>query len=132
MRSRTEDSALSLAWTFGVAADNLDSVGVYLVRVVQLEIDILDNESPDVVAEAVSIEVSLQVDLQPSTLQFQTNAKPTLNVSRLLTFSERTSATALSKLARIFMASCGSMRRSVMRLSSVSVRAPPRLTRSAV
>lgn len=51
----------------------------------------------------------------------------TLNVKRVLTFSASPSATALSKLIRIFIASWGSIRRSVIRLSSVSVRAPPRL-----
>lgn len=31
-----------------------------LVRVVELEVDILDNERPNIVAEAVGIEVSLR------------------------------------------------------------------------
>lgn len=52
---------LSLAWSFGVTADNLDTVGVNLVRVVELEVDILDNEGPDVVTEAVGIKMSLSM-----------------------------------------------------------------------
>lgn len=51
----------------------------------------------------------------------------TLNVRRALTFSCKTSAIARSKFARIFMASCGSMRWSVIRSSRVSVRVAPRL-----
>lgn len=68
--------------------------------------------------------------LPPSSLQAVATSyrRRTLNVSLALTLSASTSATALSKFARIFMASWGSMRRSVIRLSSVSVRAPPRLS----
>jgi hypothetical protein len=54
------DSALDFAGALRVTADNLDSVGVDLVRVVELEVDILDNEGPNVVTEAVGIEVALQ------------------------------------------------------------------------
>jgi hypothetical protein len=49
----------------------------------------------------------------------------TLNVSRALTFSASTSAITLSKLFRIFMASWGSMRPSLMRSSTVSMSASP-------
>ena len=57
--SKARDSALDLAWTLRVTADDLDPVGVHLVRVVKLEVDILDNERPNVVAETVGIEVAL-------------------------------------------------------------------------
>jgi hypothetical protein len=54
------DSALGFTGALRVTADNLDSIGVDLVRVVELEVDILDNESPNVVTEAVGIEVTLR------------------------------------------------------------------------
>ena len=57
--SKTKDSFLGLAWTFRVTADNLDAVGVDLGGVVELEVDVLDNECPYVIAEAVGIEMSL-------------------------------------------------------------------------
>jgi hypothetical protein len=50
---------LSLTWTLGVAADDLDPVGMDLVRVVELEVDVFDNKRPDIVAEAVRIKMSL-------------------------------------------------------------------------
>lgn len=58
--NRNEDPALGLAWALRVTANNLDPVGVDLIRVVKLEVDILDNERPDVVAEAVGIQMSLR------------------------------------------------------------------------
>jgi hypothetical protein len=58
--SISNDSALYFAGALGVTADNLDTVGMDLVRVVELEIDVFDNEGPDVVTETVSIEVALQ------------------------------------------------------------------------
>jgi hypothetical protein len=57
---KARDSALDFTRTLRVTADNLDSVGVDLVRVVELEVDILDDERPDIVAETVGIEVTLE------------------------------------------------------------------------
>lgn len=54
----------------------------------------------------------------------------TLNVSLARTRSARTSVTTRSNVDRIFIASCGSMRPSLIRSSRVSVRARPRLNRS--
>ena len=51
---------LSFAGSLRVAADNLDAVGMNLLVVVQLEVDVLDDEGPDIVAESVGIEMSLQ------------------------------------------------------------------------
>lgn len=106
-----------------------------LVRVVELEVDVLDDEGPDVIAETVGIEVALRrhVNIRCCCLRahfelLRNHCRFTLNVSLALTLSASTSATALSKFVRIFIASWGSMRRSVIRLSSVSVRAPPRLS----
>jgi hypothetical protein len=56
----SSDSALYFARALCVAADNLDTVGMDLVRVVELEVDVFDNEGPDVVTETVGIEVALQ------------------------------------------------------------------------
>ena len=56
----------------------------------------------------------------------------TLNWRRLLTLFCRVSVIAWSKLPRIFIASCGFMRSSLMRSSSVSVRARPILERAPV
>lgn len=60
--SRT-DANVSHLWltrTLRVTADDLDSIGVNLVRVVELEVDVLDDEGPNIVTEAVGIEVALQ------------------------------------------------------------------------
>lgn len=59
---------LCLARALRVAADNFDPIGMYLVRVVELEIDIFDNESPHIVAEAVRIEMSLEKPFQQTRL----------------------------------------------------------------
>lgn len=58
-KSKTRGLALGLAWTLRVTANDLDPVGMHLVGIVELEVDVLDNECPYVVAEAVGIEVSL-------------------------------------------------------------------------
>lgn len=60
MCKRSQCPALGFARTLCVAADNLDPIGVHLVRVVQLEVDVLDNKRPNVVAEPVRVEVTLQ------------------------------------------------------------------------
>lgn len=49
----------------------------------------------------------------------------TLKVSLDLTFSASVSAIARSKLLRIFMANCGSMRPSLIKSSMVSMSASP-------
>lgn len=117
---------LSLTGTFGVATDDLDAVGMDVGSIVKFEVDVLDDKSPDVVAEAVRVEMALGTKVSSKPL-LAARMLFTLNVRRALTLSARTSATALSKLARIFMASWGSIRRSVMRVSRVSVREPPTL-----
>ena len=43
----------------GQTGDDLDLLGVELVLVVHLEVDVLDEEGPDFVAEAVGVEVAL-------------------------------------------------------------------------
>ena len=53
-----EDSLL-LAGPLGVAADDLDLVRLDITRVVKLEVDILDQERPNLVAETVGIEMTL-------------------------------------------------------------------------
>ena len=53
-------SRLSLTRTLRVTGNDLDAVGMYLMGVVQLEVDILDNKGPYVVAKAVGIEMSLR------------------------------------------------------------------------
>ena len=67
-KRRQKQTQLSLARTLCITADNLDAVGVDLVRVVELEVDVLDNEGPDVVTEAVGIEVALHSTGQYSLL----------------------------------------------------------------
>lgn len=142
---------LPLAWTLRVAANNLDLIGDHgLPAVLHLELDVLDQKSPDLVAESVGVEralcmgrrlrVSLAMlsPLPPclpgpwgsrgrSWAFASQQAVPTLNVRRAFTFSCSTSAIARSKLARIFIANWGSMRVSVMRSSRVSVRVAPML-----
>jgi hypothetical protein len=62
---KTEKSAIvcihcsGLAGTFAVAADDLDLVGLDGLLIVQLEGNVLDQERPHFVAEAVGVEVAL-------------------------------------------------------------------------
>ena len=51
---------LNLTGAFCVAADDLDTVRMDLLVVIQLEVDVLDDKGPDVVAEAVGVEMSLR------------------------------------------------------------------------
>jgi len=123
--------SLHLTRTLRVAAHDLDLVRRDGVRIIEFEGDVLDNERPDLVAETVGIEVALLVKVkyglvvahQPDGLIFLT-----LKDRRAFTLSARISATAWSNLVRTFMASWGSMRRSVIKVSRVSVREVPRLS----
>jgi hypothetical protein len=49
----------SLRLLLALTGNDLDSLGLDIVRVIQLELDVLDNEGPDLVAEAVGVEMSL-------------------------------------------------------------------------
>lgn len=51
---------LLLTRLLGVAAHDLDLIRCDIILIVQLEVDILDEERPDFVAEAVGIEMALQ------------------------------------------------------------------------
>ena len=51
--------SLLLPWLLRIAAHNLDLVRRDIVLVVELEVDILDEERPDFVAEAVGIQMTL-------------------------------------------------------------------------
>lgn len=143
--ARRSSSLLTLARTLRVAADDLDLVRVDdVAAVVELELYVLDEEGPDLVAETVGIERALYTHTKSSLSAcslYRPESMPnsvgrvwippetalTLNVSRDLTFSCSTSAMARSKFARIFIASWGSMRVSVMRSSRVSVSVAPML-----
>lgn len=57
--SRARDS-YRVAGSFGVAADNFNLVGNKGVTVIELEIDILDEKGPHVVAESVCVEMALR------------------------------------------------------------------------
>lgn len=50
---------LLFTWPLGVAADNLDFIRLDRTRVVQLEVDVLDQKSPNLVAETVRIQMTL-------------------------------------------------------------------------
>lgn len=50
---------LLLTWPLGVAADNFDFIRLDRTRVVQLEVDVLDQKSPNLVAETVRIQMTL-------------------------------------------------------------------------
>lgn len=115
-----------ISWLLAVAADNPDFVALNsLTRVLHLERNILDQERPNFVAEPVGIEMALD-DVSP-VCPSPKMCPYTLKVKRAFTVLSKTSAMLLSKFARIFMASCGSMRLSLMRSSRVSVSAMPML-----
>lgn len=48
-----------------IAAHNLDLLGCDIVLIIELEVDILDEERPDFVAEAVGIQMTLFVTNTP-------------------------------------------------------------------
>jgi hypothetical protein len=98
-------TALDLPGALCVTGDNLDAFRVDSASVVEFEVDILDNEGPDIVAEAVGVEMALQLPKSAYSICGKSATQPTLNVIRALTLSASTSATALSKLTRIFIAS---------------------------
>lgn len=50
---------LCLTGSLCVAADNFDLVSLNGVLIVKLEVDVLDQKSPDFVAEPISIQVTL-------------------------------------------------------------------------
>lgn len=50
----------SLSLLFALAGDDLNLLCFDVVGVIQLELDVLDDESPDFVAEPVRVEVSLR------------------------------------------------------------------------
>lgn len=68
MRKLAISIVLSLAgkgWTLcglllRLASDNLDLFGIHLQGVVHLELDVLDHECPDLVAESVHVEVTFK------------------------------------------------------------------------
>lgn len=58
--SSRRHNLLPLAWALRIAAHNLDLVGDdRLSAVLHLELDVLDQESPDLVAESVGVERAL-------------------------------------------------------------------------
>ena len=56
---------LDLAWSFGIAANNLDLVRMDHIRVIEFEVDIFDDERPNLVAEPVGIQMSLEIPFSP-------------------------------------------------------------------
>ena len=126
---RASGSASLLARLFAVHRDDLYSVGMHGLRTVQLEVDILDDEGPNFVTEAVGIEMALTTArLRPSNV-FVEGLSVTLKDIRAFTFSAKTSATIRSKCWSILIAIWGSILRSDMNLSSASVMAAPTLHR---
>lgn len=51
--------ALLLAWFLGVARDDLDLLSGELCASITLELDILHKEGPDIVTEAVRLQMAL-------------------------------------------------------------------------
>lgn len=49
----------SLSLLLALASNDLDFLGFNIVGIIQLELDVLDDERPDLVTEAVGVEVSL-------------------------------------------------------------------------
>lgn len=58
-RDFEEAQGLGLPRPLGVAANNLDSIGLDRVLIVKFEVHILDQEGPDFIAEAVGVQVTL-------------------------------------------------------------------------
>ena len=129
---------LLLARLLGVAAHDLDLLGLDGLVVVQLEVDVLDQERPHIVTEAVRVEVALQGGKPNISDRALVTARRgvrgfwrrflrslTLKFSRALTRSWSISVMERSKRATTFMASCGSMRPSLTISSRVSTSVRP-------
>lgn len=129
-RSKSVDSpqlGRRLARSLAIAAHDPDLVALHcLARILHLERNILDQESPDLVAEPVGIQMTLHC-VSPASPPIPSMPLHTLNVNLAFTLLSNTSHVARSKFDRIFMASCGSMRLELMRSSKVSVSAMPML-----
>lgn len=54
-----ETALLDLAGFLCIHGYNLDLIGVYVLLVLELEVDVLDNECPDVVAESIRVQTAL-------------------------------------------------------------------------
>lgn len=83
LKSQTRGNAqvparlLCLARALSVAADDLDPIGVYLVRIFELEIDVFDDKGPHIVAEAVRIKMTLEKTVQQTgVLSWSRNCRP--------------------------------------------------------
>ena len=86
-----ESGALRLV--LGLTADNLDLINFNLLRIVELELDVFDDEGPHFVAEAVGVEMSLRRHVQQDEQVKVTTCRisiPTLKLILALTFSPRT------------------------------------------
>jgi hypothetical protein len=117
---------LRISRPFAVTAHDLHLVRLHrLTRVLHLESDVLYQEGPDLVAETVGIKMTLCPVSIATSLPHQ--GPYTLNVNLAFTLSANTSVMLRSKFARIFIASWGSMRRSLIKSSRVSVSAMPML-----
>lgn len=131
---------LHLSRPLAIAADNLHLVSEDIALIVQLEVNILDKERPHFVAESVGIQMALHIQLvtvrhnqsPPSSLLLLIPSsrifpaeRCTLNDNFTCTFSASTSVITRSNVDRIFIASCGSIRPSFIKSSSVSVRERP-------
>lgn len=86
------------------AGHDLDFLRVELMRVVHLEVDIFNDESPDFVAKAVGVKVSLRI-VSLCCRRRTEFVYHTLKVIRALTFSFSTLAMLSSKFCIIRMAS---------------------------
>jgi hypothetical protein len=110
-----------------IHSDDLNLVGVKARGVVELEVDVLDDEGPHFVTEAVGIEVALYMPLAYYDLVDFAESMCTLKLNLAFTFSANTSATTRSNVASTFSATCGSIWPLVMKASSASVSAVPML-----
>jgi hypothetical protein len=60
IKSCLSNISSSLSLLFALAGNDLDPLRLDRVGIIELELDILDDERPDFVAEAVCVEVSLK------------------------------------------------------------------------
>ena len=62
-KKRRDSGYLALDFTraFAAACDDLDPFGLYLLGVIKFEGDVLDDEGPDIVTEAVGIQMALRL-----------------------------------------------------------------------
>ena len=78
--------SLRISRLLRIAAHDLDLIRLHRVLIVQLEIDILDQKCPDIIAEAVGIQMTLRIPQSVSASVLSDSGKGYLEIQPSLHF----------------------------------------------